>query len=549
MVVVSAPAMSKGSRYTVLRKIADGGMAEIYLGTQHGAAGFERPIVIKRIRSAFSEDGTFRNMLIDEAHIAMGLIHSNVAQVLDLGAAQGHCFLVLELVDGWDVDTLVRRARAAGRTFPPSLALYVTAEVCRALAFAHARSVNGQSLHIVHRDVSPENILVSEQGEVKLADFGIATAINKRDRTSVGVVKGKLGFMSPEQANGLSLDGRSDLHALGASLYVAALGSLPVQGRTELEVLLRQQQGDFIAPRTVQPDVAPELEALILRAMEKEPAARFQSADEMLLEVERVQRTVFGPAGQTELKAWLADLAQADGAQPTSRRPPPLKKAERESGEQEMAEGTALILTDVAPPRSDTQPMLVPPSGMEEAPVTVVTEQLPARRGGGILGVALLGALAGGGWWFTRETPLPTQPVAVVADAALPSVAVTEAAEPDAGAAPELAFEPEALEESPTPPRERADTPDGNVQSSTVSVKFASTPPGAQVVVNGKSFGVTPLSIRFKPGLTHDVTLKKDGFQDAQRRVYVSRGKNQVVQVGMEKTAAPGPKKKKWWPF
>jgi serine/threonine-protein kinase len=165
------------ARYKVTRKIADGGTAELYLGVQRGAAGFERRIVIKRVRAAYMADPATRETLVDEAHVAMSLNHSNIVQVLDLGFSAGRYFLVLELVDGWDLSVLLERARHADLPLPPELSLHVAAEVCRALAFAHAKTnAAGAPLGIVHRDLNPHNVLVSEQGEVKLTDFGIATA-------------------------------------------------------------------------------------------------------------------------------------------------------------------------------------------------------------------------------------------------------------------------------------------------------------------------------------------------------------------------------------
>ena len=156
--------MPKVGKYHIARKIADGGMAEIFLGTQHGMEGFERPVVLKRILAPLVADPQFRNMLIDEAHVAMGLNHSNIVQVLDLGHVRGRYFLVMELVDGWDLSQILARASAANFPLPPEIVLYVAAEICRALAYAHARTRDGNPLAIVHRDVSPQNVLVSEQG-------------------------------------------------------------------------------------------------------------------------------------------------------------------------------------------------------------------------------------------------------------------------------------------------------------------------------------------------------------------------------------------------
>jgi len=158
--------MSKHGRYNIVRRVADGGMAEIFLATQLGRDGFQKPVILKRINSAIYADPQFRNMFIDEAHISMSLAHSNIAQVLDLGVAAGRYFLVLELVDGWDLGRVIQRAAAVGTHLPRELGLYITADVCRALAYAHSKTDGVRSLGIVHRDISPHNILLSEQGEI-----------------------------------------------------------------------------------------------------------------------------------------------------------------------------------------------------------------------------------------------------------------------------------------------------------------------------------------------------------------------------------------------
>ncbi|MGC4117325.1 MAG: serine/threonine-protein kinase [Myxococcales bacterium] len=311
------------ARYKITRKIADGGMAELYLGVQRGAAGFERKIVIKRVRAAYVADPATRETLVDEAHVAMSLNHSSIVQVLDLGFSAGRYFLVLELVHGWDLSVLLDRAKQADLPLPPELALHIAAEVCRALAFAHGKTKEGGApLGIVHRDLNPHNVLVSEQGEVKLTDFGIATAKTRRRATTlVGVVKGKLGFMSPEQAKGEdALDSRSDLFSMGCTLYQMVTGVQPFAGGTELEMLLRMEQCAFKSVEEAKPDLAPELKAILQKAMQKSPADRFASAEAMLADLERVQRSSFKPAGQSELKAWLAELTRRDHVPTIGRR-------------------------------------------------------------------------------------------------------------------------------------------------------------------------------------------------------------------------------------
>jgi serine/threonine protein kinase len=306
--------------YTVVRKLAEGGMAEIFLARQHGSEGFEKPVVLKRIHSGFYADEQFRNMLVDEAHISMTLHHNNIVQVLDLGRSAGRLFLVLELVDGWDLSWIIERAEAAKRPIPIGLGLYVMVEVCRALAYAHGRTdVDGNPMGIVHRDVSPQNVLVSDQGEVKLADFGIAKALTKRDRTAAGVVKGKIAFMSPEQAKGQVIDARSDLFSLGTMLYLITTGVRPFEAVTDFEILARVQKGDFKPPEEVKPDFSMALAAVIKRTMTPDREQRYPTGEELLVDLEGIWRSEHGSPGQTELKLWLADLGRRDGVKTIGR--------------------------------------------------------------------------------------------------------------------------------------------------------------------------------------------------------------------------------------
>jgi serine/threonine-protein kinase len=306
--------MASHGRYTILGKLADGGMAEIFLAVQHGAEGFEKQVVLKRILTQYSADPQFRNMLLDEAHISMTLQHGSIVQVLDLGVAAGRYFLALELVDGWDLEKILQRAYKAEMVFPTALGLYVVAEVCRALAYAHGKSRDGKPLGIVHRDISPNNVLLSGEGEVKLADFGIAKAQRKREQTAAGVIKGKVAYMSPEQARGEAIDRRSDIFSVGSMLYRMMTDRLPFEANNDLESLLRVQKAEFVAAQDAKPGIGASVSAIIRRAMRLHPAERYQTAEEMLVEVERVLRTEFHSAGQTELKSWLEQLGRRDKA-------------------------------------------------------------------------------------------------------------------------------------------------------------------------------------------------------------------------------------------
>jgi len=356
-------------RYTIVGKLADGGMAEIFLAKQHGAEGFEKLVVMKRVLTAFSADPQFRNMFIDEAHISMSLSHGNIVQVLDVGLAGERTFLVLELVEGWDLEQILERAQATGpeHPWPPSLALYVTAQICRGLAYAHAkRAPDGRPLGIVHRDVNPTNVLVSEQGEVKLADFGIAKAEKKREQTGAGIIKGKIGFMSPEQALGRALDARADLFSAGTMLYLMLTGRKPFEAPSELESMLRAQRAEFPPPEELNPYLPPEATMIVNRAMRRDASARYQTADEMLIDVERVLRSQYNSAGQTELKLWLAELARRDGAVPMGRLSAVPFPAEDGSGD--LSAGVSVELSDVGVGSTQATAVAIPAGALPGMP-------------------------------------------------------------------------------------------------------------------------------------------------------------------------------------
>jgi eukaryotic-like serine/threonine-protein kinase len=381
--------MASHGRYTILGKLADGGMAEIFLGVQHGAEGFEKHVVLKRILTQYSADPQFRNMLLDEAHISMTLQHGNIVQVLDLGVAAGRYFLALELVDGWDLEKILQRAYAAQMVFPTALGLYVVSQVCRALAYAHGKSRDGKPLGIVHRDISPNNVLISSEGEVKLADFGIAKAQRKREQTAAGVIKGKVAYMSPEQAQGAAgIDRRSDIFSVGSMLYRMLTDKLPFESNNDLESLLRVQKAEFTAPQDAKPGINASVAAIIRRAMRLHPAERYQTAEEMLVEVERVLRTEFQSAGQTELKSWLEQIGRRDHA-------PSIGKAQRDTGGvisdmvgTDLSVGTSFELRDLEQAdRTELQRGRTPPpepvsdSNIVEARGESRKEQAPPRSG------------------------------------------------------------------------------------------------------------------------------------------------------------------------
>ncbi|MFC1654710.1 serine/threonine-protein kinase, partial [Myxococcota bacterium] len=209
-----------GGPYRIVGRIGSGGMAEVFLGKAVGVAGFEKDVAVKSILPAYTLDPTLTAMLIEEARLATHLNHTNVVQVLDLGKMGDRYFIVMEYVDGADLDSILKNAKETGRQLPPALACRIVRQVLSGLKFVHEREdAAGRPLHLVHRDVSPPNIMLSVAGEVKLTDFGIAKARNSTLVTEAGMIRGKVSYMSPEQASGGDLDHRSDLFSLGIVLW------------------------------------------------------------------------------------------------------------------------------------------------------------------------------------------------------------------------------------------------------------------------------------------------------------------------------------------
>lgn len=268
-------------RYRLIERIAQGGMAEIYRAEYHGDGGFVRTVAVKRILPQWSQDRLFSKMLQDEAKLLVKLQHQNIVQVFELGEDNGVFYISMEHVDGVDLRTLLQTLRCRCEKLPPKFVYWIVSDVLRALAFAHGRIANdGSPLMVVHRDVSPQNILLAKHGDVKVADFGIAKGRHRSEETAVGQLKGKLAYMSPEQAQGEAIDSRSDLFSLGIVFYEMLTGTQLFEGDSDLKVLQKVQEA--VIPPGWEHDVAPEIRAILRRCLKKNPDDRFQTAEEML---------------------------------------------------------------------------------------------------------------------------------------------------------------------------------------------------------------------------------------------------------------------------
>ncbi len=265
--------------YTLLRRLAVGGMAEVYIAKARGIGGFEKLVAIKVIHPRYSEDDHFVTMLVEEAKLSVLLTHVNIAQTFDLGCHEETYYIVMELVEGADAYKLLKRAAERPAKIPIDIAAYVAAEMCQGLDYAHRkRDMTGAPLSIVHRDISPQNVLISFAGEVKIVDFGIAKAALRSGNTEVGVIKGKYYYMSPEQAWADPVDSRSDIFSTGIVLHELLTGDMVYKEDNLPNLLDRVRKADIAPPSRLRPDVPLELDEIVMRALAKHPEERYESA-------------------------------------------------------------------------------------------------------------------------------------------------------------------------------------------------------------------------------------------------------------------------------
>jgi serine/threonine protein kinase len=266
-------------KYYLLERVNVGGMAEVFKAKATGVEGFERLVAVKRILPSIAEDAEFITMFIDEAKIAVQLTHANIAQIFDLGKVDESYFIALEYIHGKDLRAIFNRGRARSEPIPVAMACFCIMKLCEGLEYAHnKRDAAGQFLNLVHRDVSPQNILVSHEGEVKIIDFGIAKAAGKSGRTQAGILKGKFGYMSPEQVQGLDIDRRSDVFGVGICLYELLTGERLFVGESDFATLEKVRNVDIMPPSTYNRRIPPELERIVLQALAKDRTTRYQSA-------------------------------------------------------------------------------------------------------------------------------------------------------------------------------------------------------------------------------------------------------------------------------
>ena len=409
------PSSVLSDRYAIFGELASGGMASVLYGRLKGPVGFARAVAIKRMHPHIAREPSFVSMFIDEARICARLSHANIVPTLDVIQAPSELCLVMEYVHGAALDVLIDIARARGERVPVRVAVALIAGVLHGLHAAHeTRDEEGHSLGVVHRDVSPPNVLVGEDGIARVLDFGIAKAAGKLRTTPSGEVKGKLAYMAAEQFRGGEVDRRVDIYGAATVLWETLVGRPLFDGASESEIVYKVLNEEIAPPSQERPEVSQTLDGIVTRALSRDPEQRFQTAREMALALE----LQVGGASQSEVSEWVRTLAGAflDA---------------RAAELRNLQQGKELPGDPVAREGEDrgTRRLSPLPLGAQTPTPTMETDELPSARrgkvkwgvllalGGGVLALALYGGLGGG-----SERPAPSQPEQPASEGAQPAL-------------------------------------------------------------------------------------------------------------------------------
>jgi serine/threonine protein kinase len=397
--------------YVLTELVASGGMAQVYRGKALGPGGFEKTVAVKMIHPHLSADRDFIDMLIDEAKLTARLTHPNIAQTIDFLEDKNRYFLVMEYIDGQNLRRILKRAEELGRplTFPDAALIALGA--ASGLGFAHSRmDEDDRHLGIIHRDVSPQNILVSYEGDVKLVDFGVAKAAGRLSVTQTGVLKGKFAYMSPEQADGQALDHRSDIFSLGVVMYELFTGNRLFQGDSDISTLRRVREARVEPPRKTCPEIPEELEAITLRCLAREPGERYQAAARLRDELQLfLSRAGYFQSFQT-LGRYLRETFSEERKRNRKEEEKEFKKYLTESESESAPSSSSLI---------GTTPLLLPGSAEKDA-TRKLAEKASPRLKLVFAGLAIALLAAAGFWAYQRfpgsgSGPAPAAPRPVIA--------------------------------------------------------------------------------------------------------------------------------------
>ncbi|MGH7437869.1 MAG: serine/threonine protein kinase [Polyangiaceae bacterium] len=275
-------------RYRVIERLESGGMAEVFRAESEGLQGFRKQVAIKRVLPNLSSKKKFISMFLDEARLSAQLSHSNCVQVFDIGVGDNAYFIVMEFVDGGNLKSIIEHIKKKGGDFPLECAVYICVEICKGLAYAHELTdSSGTPLHIVHRDMSPPNVLITKHGEIKIVDFGLAKANSQIEKSEPGIIKGKFSYLAPEAAMGQDVDARTDIFAIGIMLWELLAGQRLFLGDTDFQTVKKVQAAVVPPISGINKKVPKDLETILTRSLAREPAARYQTAREFGIDLTR----------------------------------------------------------------------------------------------------------------------------------------------------------------------------------------------------------------------------------------------------------------------
>jgi serine/threonine-protein kinase len=493
-------------------------MAEVWLARQEGPAGFAKEVVVKTILPQLAEDHSFIQMFLDEARLAARLNHPNVVQIYELGEEAGTYFLVMEYIRGRNLRAVQRRLRDRKEPFPPGILAHVLVGTCEGLHYAHeATDELGRPMHLVHRDISPDNVLLSVDGQAKVVDFGIAKAASATGTTRPGTLKGKFGYMSPEQALGRDLDRRADVYSLGVVLYELLAGTRPFHSNSELGLLNAIVHTTPPPIESLRPDLPEGLAKVVMRTLAKDREQRFSSAREVGLALDSWMRQC-APTNVVDVAAFLERLFGAERTfSPVIPPRVPSRPGPASVGGRPAAP-VAAPSPSSAPAALEAGPGPSPErAAAAPAPAPAIPPPRPRSRWrlvvslAAMAGMAALGVGAWGGLRPAELAPVPPPPLAASPDAAavLPDAA-TKALEakppeiaapmPDAGDPPDAAAPAADRIHRPSVAPVVARQPKGRI--------VFRVNPWAEVTVDGRKLGVTPLPpAEVAPGM-HRVLLE-----------------------------------------
>jgi serine/threonine-protein kinase len=554
-------------KYQLIRKLAVGGMAEVFLAKAEGPGGFEKTLVLKRILPHLVEDPSFVEMFLGEARLVAGLNHPHIVQIFDFGEAEGSYFLAMEYIDGPNLRRWQRQAASRGLSLPPAICARVVAAAAEGLAFAHdfREPGTGRPLGLIHRDVSPDNILVSRQGAVKVVDFGIAKVAGQKHRTQTGIVKGKVAYMPPEQVQAEVLDRRVDVYALGVVLYELLTGRLPFEGSNELGIM-KAIISDAPVPATrYRPDVPRALLSILATAMAKDREARYPDCRALQSDLDRFVVSTGVPVGAYQIAQLVEQVVDGQGAPvaPTPatspRRPEGAHDAERT---QVMGRGARRSegpeTVELPESLSSVSTVKKPRAGAEDPTVSLSPGSrrlLPAAVAGAVL------LAAGGGYLLLGRSPgadlprplpstgavssgLPGEPVAIVPPAdpgkATPAAPAAPAEAPaDGGAAVAAGDAPPPTQgsaEAPAPegtPAKRKGGSRREVAGDLGTLEFRIRP-YAIVYLDGKKLGETPFAAIDVPEGHYAVTAVNPKLgKKVTRSIEVKAGEANVFRLNL----------------